>query len=66
MRVQVNGEPREVAPGTTVRALLEALGLGDTLVAVERNQEIVPRAEHASTEVGDGDALEIVHFVGGG
>ena len=66
MQIQVNGEPREVAPGTTVRALLESLGLGETLVAVERNQEIVPRAEHASTEVGDGDRLEIVHFVGGG
>ncbi|MEZ4339297.1 MAG: sulfur carrier protein ThiS [Sandaracinaceae bacterium] len=66
MRVQVNGEARELAPGTTVRGLLETLGLGDTLVAVERNQEIVPRAEHATTEVADGDRLEIVHFVGGG
>ncbi|MCB9597750.1 MAG: sulfur carrier protein ThiS [Sandaracinaceae bacterium] len=66
MRIQVNGEPREVAPGTTVRGLLEALELGETLVAVERNHEIVPRAEHARTEVADGDQLEIVHFVGGG
>ncbi len=66
MRVEVNGEARDVAPGTTVRGLLDALGLGDTLVAVERNHEIVPRAAHASTEVADGDRLEIVHFVGGG
>lgn len=66
MRVEVNGEAREVAPGTTVRGLLDALGLGETLVAVERNHEIVPRAAHASTEVADGDRLEIVHFVGGG
>lgn len=66
MRIEVNGEPREVAQRTTVRELLVALGLGDTLVAVERNHEIVPRASHQSTEVEDGDRLEIVHFVGGG
>lgn len=66
MNIEVNGEPREVPAGTTVRALLETLGLGDTRVAVERNQEIVPRARHAATEVADGDRLEIVHFVGGG
>lgn len=66
MRIEVNGEVREVEPGTTVRALLEGLGLGDTLVAVERNQEIVPRAQHGDTPVADGDRLEIVHFVGGG
>lgn len=66
LRIEVNGEPREVAAGTTVRGLLEALGLGQTLVAVERNRQIVPRAEHASAEVADGDRLEIVHFVGGG
>ena len=66
MRVQVNGEARELAPGTTVRGLLETLGLGDTLVAVERNREIIPRAQHVSATLNDGDALEVVHFVGGG
>ncbi|HJL17319.1 MAG TPA: sulfur carrier protein ThiS [Sandaracinaceae bacterium LLY-WYZ-13_1] len=66
MRIEVNGEPREVAPGTTVRGLLETLGLGQTRVAVERNRQIVPRAEHPSVEVTEGDRLEIVHFVGGG
>jgi sulfur carrier protein len=66
MRIEVNGKLREVAPGTTVRALLLELGLGAELVAVERNSEIVPRAEHASAEVRDGDRVEIVHFVGGG
>jgi len=66
MNIEVNGEPREVPPGTTVRALLETLGLGDTLVAVERNREIVPRARHGETMVDDGDRLEIVNFVGGG
>jgi thiamine biosynthesis protein ThiS len=66
MLIEVNGERREVASGATVRSLLVELGLGDTLVAVERNHEIVPRAQHGHTEVCDGDRIEIVHFVGGG
>jgi sulfur carrier protein len=66
MRIEVNGEPREVAPGTTVGMLLEQLGLAGVLVAVEKNHTIVPRAEHALTAVAEGDRLEIVHFVGGG
>lgn len=66
MLVQVNGEPRELEPGSTVSALLHALGLGDRPVAVERNAEIVPRALHPSTELADGDILEVVQFVGGG
>ncbi len=66
MRIEVNGEPRVVEPGTTIGALLVELGLGGVLVAVERNQDIVPRAEHAQTPIREGDRLEIVHFVGGG
>lgn len=66
MRIVVNGEEREIASEASVRQLLESLGLGDTLVAVERNAHIVPRAEHASTCLHEGDRLEVVHFVGGG
>ena len=62
----VHGEPRDVADGLTVRELLVELALGDQLVAVERNEEIVPRAEHASARLSQGDRLEIVQFVGGG
>lgn len=66
MRIHVNGESRQVEPGTTVGVLLEQLGLDKVLVAVERNRDIVPRAAHGETTVHDGDQLEIVHFVGGG
>lgn len=66
MRLVVNGEEREVDSSTTVKALLATLGLGDTLVAVERNEEVVPRARHESTRLEDGDRIEVVHFVGGG
>jgi len=66
VRVEVNGEPREMPEGATVLALLEQLGVGPGPVAVERNAEIVPRAEHAATTLRDGDRLEVVQFVGGG
>lgn len=66
MRVTVNGEAVSVAEGTTVRGLIEQLKLTDGPVAVERNGEVVPRADHASCSIAEGDTLEIVHFVGGG
>ncbi|MGB5193279.1 MAG: sulfur carrier protein ThiS [Polyangiales bacterium] len=66
MRLVVNGEEQQVDSSTTVKQLLVSLGLGDTLVAVERNQEVVPRAQHESTELEEGDRVEVVHFVGGG
>jgi thiamine biosynthesis protein ThiS len=64
--VTVNGEPRRVAAGATVAALLAELGLADRRVAVERNREVVPRAEHARAMLAAGDHLEVVTFVGGG
>jgi thiamine biosynthesis protein ThiS len=50
----------------TVAALLVTLGLEQRKVAVERNEEIVPRSSYAETWLASGDALEIVHFIGGG
>ncbi|MDH3624553.1 MAG: sulfur carrier protein ThiS [Myxococcales bacterium] len=66
MRLVVNGEERQVETNTTIGELLVTLGLADTLVAVERNEEVVPRAQHAHTRLADGDRVEVVHFVGGG
>jgi sulfur carrier protein len=66
MRIEVNGEAQNVAPDITLGVLLQTLGVGDGPVAVERNRQIVPRAEHASTQLREGDKLEVVHFVGGG
>ena len=64
--VVINGQPKKIEYGTTVSVLLTQLGLGDRRVAVERNREIVPRADHASTVILAGDRLELVTFVGGG
>ena len=64
--VVVNGQPRTVPAGTTLTVLIAELGLGDRRVAVERNREVVPRAQHPTTTLADGDRLELVTFVGGG
>lgn len=66
MRITVNGETHDVHEGLTVLALIQKLGLTEGPVAVERNREVVPRAEHATTALTESDVLEIVHFVGGG
>ena len=64
--VVVNGEARTVVQGTTIAELIAELGLGDRRVAVEKNREVVPRAQHATTVLAAGDRLELVTFVGGG
>lgn len=64
--VTVNGEARQVPPAATVADLLRQIGLAERKVAVERNLEIVPRSTYATTPLAPGDALEIVHFIGGG
>jgi thiazole synthase len=66
LRLTVNGEVRTAAPGTTVTALLAAMGIDPARVAVERNQDVVPRRTWAEATLGDGDRVEIVAFVGGG
>lgn len=65
MKISVNGEARELPDGATVADLVSTLGISGP-VAVERNRDVVPRREHATTVLADGDQLEVVHFVGGG
>lgn len=64
--VVINGQPRTLAEGSTVAQLIALLGLSGKPVAVERNREVVPRAQHPTTVLADGDRLEVVTFVGGG
>lgn len=66
MKLRVNGDPMEVAPGTTVTRLLEELKLKPELVVVELNLNILKRDELAEATLKEGDQVEIVHFVGGG
>jgi thiamine biosynthesis protein ThiS len=66
MIVTINGERREVPDGLTVAALLEFIGMLRDRVAIERNLDILPRADWQETRLQPNDTFEIVHFVGGG
>lgn len=66
MRIIVNGKPQELSAPITVQALAEQLALNLKQVAVERNLEIVPRSAYGEVMVSEGDAIEIVQFIGGG
>jgi thiamine biosynthesis protein ThiS len=66
IRVQLNGKEREISRGLTVRGLLEHLELQPGAVVVELNREILERDHYDGVDVAEGDAIELVHFVGGG
>ena len=66
LALTLNGEHRRFPAPLTVAGLLEQLGLDRRKVAVERNEEIVPRSLYEATSLLDGDQLEVVHFIGGG
>lgn len=66
MQIQLNGEPYELPVGQTVAELLVHLELSGRRLAVELNRDIVPRSAHASTELKEGDHVEVVHAIGGG
>ena len=62
----LNGQDHDAPDGATVAALLGQLGLADRKVAVEVNQEVVPRSRHGEHQLGAGDRVEIIHAIGGG
>jgi sulfur carrier protein len=66
MQIQLNGNPMELADGSTIYQLLETLDLTQTRLAVEVNAEIIPRSQHQSTTLNVGDRVEIVQAIGGG
>ena len=66
LQIIVNEETKDVAPGTTVAQLLHELNMQPRYLAVERNREIVPRAQHDQCVLQQDDRLEIVTLVGGG
>jgi sulfur carrier protein len=66
MQVKINGEALELPEALTILQLLERLKVRRDTVAVEVNREIVPRGRHADRRLKEGDAVEVVTFVGGG
>jgi thiamine biosynthesis protein ThiS len=65
MKIQLNGEERDMA-AATVADLIAELGLETRMLAVERNMEVVSKSAYASTKLEENDRIEIVHMIGGG
>ena len=67
MYLVINGEDYDDLPDPlTVSGLITHLGLPEKKIAIERNREIVSKSTFETTELSDGDRLEIIHFIGGG
>jgi len=66
MTITVNGEPRDMEAGATIKALLKDLDITGSGIAVELNREIVPASSHESVVLREGDRVEIVRMTGGG
>jgi sulfur carrier protein len=66
MRIALNGEPLDLPHPMDIAGLLAQLGLAEKRVAVEVNRVIVPRSQHAGHALREGDAVELVHALGGG
>ena len=66
IQVQVNGKEREVQSGLSVHELVESFDLNPLLIVVKLNREILSRDQFKDIHVSEGDAVELVHFVGGG
>jgi thiazole synthase len=66
MNVIINGENRQLPDGSTVNGVIEHLRLAGRRLAVEVNNEIIPKSRYAEHALRDGDHVEIVHAIGGG
>jgi len=66
MKIHFNGMPLELPEACALPELLRLQGLAERRFAVERNGAIVPKSQHAQTQLVDGDRIEVVHAIGGG
>jgi thiamine biosynthesis protein ThiS len=66
LRIQFNGESREVPDGTTLLELVGSLQIKPEQIAIELNHSVVRRVDWQTTLLSEDDRVEIVHFVGGG
>lgn len=62
----INGEKKEIEGVEFLSDLLERLQLNSRYLAVAINDRVIPRSEHVTTKVNEGDNIEVIHAVGGG
>jgi len=66
MNILINGQPKDIAPGTSLKAMVGQFARKPELVIAELNGAIIDRAAWDRTQFKTGDRVELVAFVGGG
>ena len=66
IQIQINSEDRQIPDGTSMAQLIQMLDLGDQRIAVEVNEELVPRSTFGGHLLTDKDRVEIIQAIGGG
>lgn len=66
MHIILNGDQRKVADKSSLSQLIDDLQLSGKRLAIEVNREIIPKSEHDTYILKDGDRVELVHAIGGG
>ncbi len=66
MQIQVNGDPMQLPGGASIADLIQQMALAGKRLAVEVNEDIVPRSRHPEFVLSEGDRVEIVQAIGGG
>ena len=66
MQILINGETTQLPSAFSVSELIAHLELENKRIAVEINEQIIPKAEHPTRLLAEGDRIEIVHAIGGG
>ena len=66
INIKLNGEERSIMANWSITELLDDLKINNRYCAVEQNQQLIPREQHANCKLQAGDRIEIVTLVGGG
>lgn len=66
MQIYINGDIRSVAENLSISKLIKSLGLENKRIAIELNQELIPRSRFSTQHLSNEDRIEIIHAVGGG
>jgi sulfur carrier protein len=66
MQIYLNGVEKQIPDTLDMAGLIEMLDLKDQRIAVEVNEELVPRSTFSGHALRDQDRIEIIHAVGGG
>ncbi len=66
MKIRLNGQPKEIPAGTDLLGLLALQAVASELVAIELNEQMIPRARREGVALNEGDTVELLKMIAGG